>query len=67
MEFIGFTMDVIGKIMIAYTAIAVHYRFWKEHKVDESVFKTMKKERLIGIIGIAFIVLGFLLQAPFKL
>jgi rRNA processing protein Gar1 len=67
MEFIGFTIDVVGKIMIAYTAIAVHYRFWKEHKVDESVFKSMKKERLIGIMGIILIIIGFFLQAPFKL
>jgi hypothetical protein len=39
MEFFGFTMDVIGKIMIAYTAIMVHHRFRKEHKIDEECLK----------------------------
>jgi hypothetical protein len=63
---IGFTLDVIGKIMIAYTAVQVHYRFWKEHQIDENVFAEMGRERRIGIIGIVLIVLGFLLQLPGK-
>lgn len=67
LEFIGFTLDVIGKIMVAFTAIMVHYRFRKEHKVDERVFRSMRREHLLGIIGIALIILGFFLQAPFKL
>jgi len=66
-EFIGFTLDVIGKIMVAYTAIMVHYRFWKEHKIDEKVFRIMKQERLIGIFGVALIIIGYLLQIPSKL
>lgn len=67
LEFIGFTLDVIGKIMVAFTAIMVHYRFRKEHKVDERVFRSMRREHLLGIIGISLIILGFILQAPFKL
>lgn len=65
--FIGFTLDVIGKIMVAYAAIMVHRRFWKAHKVDELVFKAMKREQIIGIIGIILIIIGFLLQIPSKL
>lgn len=65
-EVLGFTLDVIGKVMIAYTAIIVHHRFRKEHKVDERVFKTMKKEQIFGIAGIVLIVLGYFLQLPFK-
>lgn len=67
LELIGHIFDVIGKIMIAFTAITVHYRFWKEHKVDELVFKSMKREQLIGIIGIIFILIGFFLQLPAKI
>jgi len=63
----GFTIDVVGKVMIAYTAIAVHTRFWKEHRVDERVFEAMKKERWIGIIGVIFIIAGYLMQLPGKL
>jgi len=66
-EFIGFTLDVLGKVMVAFTAIMVHYRFRKEHKIDEKVFRSMRREQLLGIVGIFFIILGFLLQVPFKL
>ncbi|MDA2922993.1 hypothetical protein MYX07_07055 [Patescibacteria group bacterium AH-259-L07] len=67
LELIGHISDVVGKIMVAFTAIMVHHRFWKEHKVDELVFRSMKREQLIGIIGIIFILIGFFLQLPTKL
>ncbi len=67
MELLGFILDVIGKIMIAFTALMVHHRFRKEHKVDEFVFKAMRREQVIGIIGIIFIIIGFILQLPVKL
>lgn len=66
-EFIGFTLDVLGKILVAFTAIMVHHRFRKEHKVDERIFKAMRREQLLGIIGIGAIILGFILQIPGKL
>lgn len=66
-ELLGFILDVVGKVMVAYTAIAVHRRFWKEHKIDEFVFNSMKREQVIGIAGITLIVIGFFLQLPAKL
>lgn len=65
-ELIGFILDVAGKVMVAYTAIRVHHRFWQEHAVDEKVFAEMKNEQIIGIIGIALIIAGFALQLPAK-
>lgn len=65
--FLGFTLDVIGKIMVAYTAIAVHRRVWKEHKIDKAVFAAMRNEQIIGIIGIVLIVIGYILQISTKL
>lgn len=67
LELLGFTLDVIGKIMVAYTAIAVHRRVWQEHKIDKVVFAVMKNEQIIGIIGIVLIVIGYFLQLPAKL
>ena len=66
MEFLGYTLDVTGKVMVAYMAIRVHHRFWKEHQVDEKVFSEMKREKKIGIMGIVFIILCYLLQIPSK-
>ena len=65
--FIGFAIDTIGKLIVAHTAISVHYRFWKEHKVDDAVFAEMQMERKHAIFGIILMVLGFLLQIPDKL
>lgn len=67
MSLLGFILDVIGKVMVAYTAIAVHHRVWKEHKIDRVVFRAMKTEQLIGIAGIILIIIGFFLQLPTKL
>jgi len=64
---IGFTLDVIGKILVSYTVIVVHYRFWKEHKVNEEVFATMQRERTMAILGVILIIIGYLLQIPSKL
>lgn len=65
MEFlIGETLDVVGKIMIAFTVLMVHHRFRKEHKVDERVFKAMRREQIIGLFGIAFIIIGYFLRLP---
>lgn len=67
LDLAGFILDNIGKIMVSYTAIRVHFRFWKEHKIDEQVFSEMRKEQIVGIIGIALIAAGFILQIPAKL
>lgn len=67
MELLGFILDVIGKIMVAFTAIMVHSRFQKEHKVDEFVFKEMRREKIIGVAGIFLIIIGFFLQLPGKI
>lgn len=62
MDFFGETLDVIGKIMVAYTAIRVHFRFWKEHQIDDKVFSVMHKEQMLGIIGITLIVTGYFIK-----
>jgi uncharacterized membrane protein YidH (DUF202 family) len=66
-ELLGFTLDVIGKVMVAYAALKVHYRFWKEQKIDELVFKEMQREQILAIIGIILIIVGFILQISSKL
>jgi len=67
MELTGFILDVLGKLLIAYTAIMVHHRFLKEHKVDAAVFRTMRREQFVGVIGVILMLAGFFLQLPFKL
>lgn len=62
LQLLGFTIHTMGEILVGYTAIMVHHRVWKEHKIDEVVFEEMRKERFMGIIGLLLIVIGFLIQ-----
>lgn len=64
MQLLGHTLDLVGKILISYTVISVHYRFRKEHKIDEAVFKQMRKEQGLGLIGILLIIAGYILEIP---
>ncbi len=59
METLSSTLDVIGTVMIAYAALSVHERVRRDKKIDESVFRTMKRERLSGIMGVTLIILGY--------
>lgn len=62
MLFWGETLQVVGTVMVAYMAIAVHYRVRKEHRVDDNVFKMMEREQIVGVVGIVFIVAGYALK-----
>lgn len=61
-EIAGITIGTIGKLLIAWMAIAVHQRIHLEHKIDKKVFLEMKRERKIGIVGVVMIVVGWGLE-----
>jgi len=62
MEFVGKTLQVIGEVMIGVTAIMVHRRVWKEHKINPLVYKEMQREQIIGVLGIILLVAGYFIQ-----
>lgn len=64
---IGFVLEFIGKLLVSFTAVSVHHRFWKEHKVDEKVFREMHREQNLGLIGIAFMTVGFVMEMFYNL
>jgi len=59
---IGITLDVIGTILIAYTVLRVHNRAREERAIDSRVINEMKKERAMSIVGIVFIIIGYIFQ-----
>lgn len=65
--FFGFSLLTLGEIMIGYTVIRVHARVAQEQKIDAQVISDMSKERKIALLGIIFIVIGFIMQLPEKL
>ncbi|PIP62201.1 hypothetical protein COW99_00015 [Candidatus Roizmanbacteria bacterium CG22_combo_CG10-13_8_21_14_all_38_20] len=62
MEFISETLQVAGEIIIGITAIMVHRRVWKEHKINNRVYNEMKREQFIGIVGIVLLIIGYLIK-----
>ncbi len=66
-DFIGFTIEVLGKILVAFVAINVHYRFRKQHQLNDRVFRAMSREHILGMLGISLIIVGYFLQVPGKI
>jgi|ETN02SMinimDraft_4_1059925.scaffolds.fasta_scaffold208187_2 hypothetical protein len=62
LQFWAITLDVVGKLMVAYTALLVHMRVRKEHKIDKKVFMAMRREHTIGLLGIGLIIIAYLLE-----
>ena len=60
-ELISITLEFVGTIFVAYAALRVHHRVLGEHKIDEKVFKTMKREQFIGWTGVGMVVAGYFL------
>ena len=59
LTFIALTCDLVGTLLIAYAALSVHHRFRHEHKVDESIFKAMRREQRLALIGASLLVIGY--------
>lgn len=59
---LGDIVTVFGEVMVGWTAIAVHHRVRNEHKVDDKVFKLMKRENVLAKIGIFMIVAGLVMR-----
>lgn len=67
LEIIGFTLDVIGKVLLGITVYFVHRRIVREGKIDKRVLKEMQKEKGFLLTGIILIIIGYLMQLPAKL
>lgn len=61
-ELIGDILNVMGEIMIAMTALAVHDTVMKKHSIDADVDKTIRKEHIYAIIGVSLLVAGFAMR-----
>lgn len=59
---VGDIITVIGEVMVGWMAIAVHHRVRNEHKIDDKVFKLMRKENKLGLIGLSLIIIGLIIR-----
>lgn len=63
--FWALTIGVIGKVMLAVGVLMAHSTLAHEHRVDAKVLKSFRKEHTITIIGIALIIIGYLMEIYF--
>lgn len=63
---VGLTLDTLGKIILGITVLLVHRGIAKEQKINSKVLQIMGGEQTLGITGIAFIILGYIMQLLFS-
>ncbi|MAF59500.1 MAG: hypothetical protein QF858_02740 [Candidatus Pacebacteria bacterium] len=63
--FWGLTLGVLGKVLLGFTVLSVHWKIVKEHKIGKVVLREIRRERNLAILGILFIVVGYLLELSF--
>ena len=61
-ELMADTLEVMGVLLIAWTALRVHHRVLNEHEISSRVFQIMRIEQRLGIVGMAFVAAGYVLK-----
>jgi len=62
MENIIITLEVVGTLLIAWAALRVHHRVLNEHKIDKRVFRVMRIEQKLGVLGAFFVFISYVLN-----
>jgi len=62
MELLSKTFELVGTLLIAFAALRVHHRVLNAHHITKEVMYTMRIEQRIGIIGVFFLVAGYVLS-----
>ena len=65
-DFLGFSLQVIGEILIAVAVLRMHGKLSEEHRIDKKVISTIHQEKRITYLAVLLIVAGYVLQIPFK-
>lgn len=60
--FIGMTLSVVGKGMIALGVVWVHVAMANERRIDDLVVRSFRTELFITLFGFALILIGYMLE-----
>jgi hypothetical protein len=61
----GITLGTIGKLVLGIAVLRVHIRIFQEHSIDGVVLKAIKREHYVTVIGLLFIVVGYVCEVYF--
>ena len=59
------TLSFLGKIILGIAVLRVHSGILHEHKIDGAVLRVMRRERYITLLGLALIMIGYILELVF--
>ena len=63
--FWGLTVSLIGKALLATGVIVAHSKIAHEHRIDNAVLKSFKREQMITALGILLIIIGYFMEIYF--
>ena len=62
LENIILTLEAVGTLLIAWAALRVHHRVLNEHDISKKVVRIMRIEQWLGILGMVFVFIGYVLD-----
>lgn len=64
---VGFALSTLGDIIIGVSVLRVHLKVRREKKIDDLVRREISQERYLIALGIMLVIIGFILEIPYKL
>lgn len=61
----GITLSTVGKLVLGIAVLRVHRYIIREHKIDKVVIRALQREQVVTFLGLALIVIGFILEMFF--
>lgn len=63
--FWGLTLGTLGKVLVAVGILRVHYVMAMEKSIDEIVIRSFRLEKILTIVGILLILIGYFAELHF--
>jgi hypothetical protein len=60
--FIGMTLSVVGKGMLALGVVWVHVAMANERRIDDLVVRSFRTELYVTLFGFALILIGYIIE-----
>ena len=61
----GLTTGVIGKVLLVVGILKAHGQITHEHRIDAKVLRTFHTEKILTLLGLFLIVLGYAMEIYF--
>lgn len=57
--FWGITFGTLGKVLVVLAVLFAHHKLGEERRIDNAVIKSFRTEKILTLIGLFFILLGY--------